>query len=193
MIAHGGLRPRDRVVEVGAGTGKATALLAERGLHVLALEPSTPMAAVARARHAGNASVRIVETELERWTPPARPAERARAVISANAWHWIDPEVRYVQARAALVTGGTLAALWTFPDWSRCAVRDRLRDVYAEAAPSLGADFPMHPASRPTRLAGDWKAEIATSDGFGEPRVTAHDAGVPGAGSGALRRPACSI
>jgi trans-aconitate methyltransferase len=47
LLAHGALAPGDRVIEVGAGTGKATELLAARGLRVLALEPSAEMAAVA--------------------------------------------------------------------------------------------------------------------------------------------------
>ncbi len=38
----------DRVLEVGAGTGKATALFADRGLDVLAIEPSAAMARIAR-------------------------------------------------------------------------------------------------------------------------------------------------
>src|SRR5438552_140762 len=37
-----------RVLDVGAGTGKATVPFAERGLEVVALQPSVGMAAVAR-------------------------------------------------------------------------------------------------------------------------------------------------
>ena len=37
-----------RALEVGAGTGKATVLVAARGVRVLAIEPSAPMAAIAR-------------------------------------------------------------------------------------------------------------------------------------------------
>jgi protein-L-isoaspartate O-methyltransferase len=43
-----GSADRVRIVEVGAGTGNATTLLAQRGLAVLALEPDRAMAAVAR-------------------------------------------------------------------------------------------------------------------------------------------------
>src|ERR1700712_1812259 len=39
VVAHAGLQTGDTVLEVGAGTGKATVLLAQRGLGVLALEP----------------------------------------------------------------------------------------------------------------------------------------------------------
>ena len=36
------------MLEVGAGTGKATVLFAERGIPVVAIEPNAKMAAVAR-------------------------------------------------------------------------------------------------------------------------------------------------
>jgi SAM-dependent methyltransferase len=169
LIQYGALNPGDRVVEVGAGTGKATELLAQRGLHVLAVEPSAEMAAVARTRCAGYPDVEIVETEFERWMPNTR----CPAVVSVQAWHWIAPDLRYAKAHEALLPGGTLAAIWSFPDWERCAARESLRRAYRTAAAGLAAEFPMHPDSEPTRLAGPWVAEVVASGRFGAAEVRA--------------------
>jgi SAM-dependent methyltransferase len=170
VIAHAGLRRGDTVLEVGAGTGKATVLLAARGLDVVALEPSAAMAAMARANCRELVGVRVIESELEGW----EAGERFPALVSVQAWHWIAPEVRYACADAALVPGGTLAAVWTFPDWTACPLRDALCDAYRLRAPRLAPAFPMHPASEPTRLAGDWAAEIGASAMFADPQVTTH-------------------
>jgi SAM-dependent methyltransferase len=170
VLDFGSLAPGDRVLDVGAGTGKLTALLAARGLEVLALEPSAEMARVARASCADDERVRVVESEFESWTPD----EPRSAVLSAQAWHWLDPARRCGLAHAALSPGGALAAIWSFPDWDRCPLRDPLRDAYRRAAPEVAADFPMHPASAPTRLAGDWDAEIAAAVGFTEPATRIH-------------------
>jgi SAM-dependent methyltransferase len=170
VLRHAGLKDGDTVLEVGAGTGKATMLLAARGLRVVALEPSASMAAVARANCRGCEGVRVVESDLEGW----EATERFPALVSAAAWHWIDPGVRSQRASAALRDGGTLAAVWTFPDWTACAMSDALRDAYRRAAPGLAADFPMHPASEPTRLAGDWTAEIEAAGEFTAPQTKSH-------------------
>jgi SAM-dependent methyltransferase len=180
VMTHAGLSPGDCVLEVGAGTGKATVLLAQRGLRVLAIEPSPSMAALARINCRAFAdAVTVVEAEFEQWVA----SEHADALVSAAAWHWIAADVRYQRAAAALRDGGTLAALWTFPDWPACTLRTALADAYARVVPALTADFPMHPASEPTRLAGDWQTEIAASADFAEPRVTMHPWSVPYTGA----------
>lgn len=163
LVEYGGLTPGAQVVEVGAGTGKATELLAARGLTVTAIEPSAEMAALARVKLAGVPAVTIVESSFEAWQPAARYA----AVVSVQAWHWVDQALRYSRARRALKRDAMLASVWSFPDWERCAARDALSRAYRDAGSGLPADFPMHPDSEPTRLAGDWTAEIAASGEFG--------------------------
>lgn len=169
VLEYGRLAPPARIVEVGAGTGRATGLFADRGLAVLALEPSADMAAVARAHCARYPDVEIIETEFERW----QPGEPLTACVSVQAWHWIAPEVRYRKAHDALAPGGTLAAIWMLPDWDRCVLREPLSEAYRATVPDLAADFPMHPDSEPTRLAGDWHAELAASGRFHSAQVRA--------------------
>ncbi len=162
LLEHTQLRAGAHVLEVGAGTGKGTRQLAERGILVTALEPDPAMAAVGRRECATVAGV-----EFELLAFEDRPVgSLAQAVISFQAWHWTEPQKRYERAAAALSAGGHLAAIWTFPDWGRTALRDSVRAVYRQAAPELGSEFPMHPGSQPTRLAGDWAGEISGSPHF---------------------------
>jgi SAM-dependent methyltransferase len=168
LVAQAKLARGDEIVEVGAGTGKATGQLARRGLRVVAIEPSAAMAAVGEARCRGFGDVSFVRTEFESWAPP----RSFRALVCANAWHWIDPAARYRLAFAALAPGATIACLWMLPDWSGCALRDDLRALYRAFVPELEPRFPMHPASDPGKLAGDWVAEITAAGGrFGDPRI----------------------
>ena len=92
-----------RVVELGAGTGKGTAVLAALGAPLTALEPDPRMAAVLRAKFP---AVDVVETTFEQWPPPAGGVD---LIGCAMAWHWMDPATRNRRAFDALTPGGTLA------------------------------------------------------------------------------------
>ncbi len=167
VAAYAHLAPGAAVVEVGAGTGKATVALARLGLRVLALEPSAEMARMLRENCARWPRVHVDQREFELWEPSARFA----AVVCANAWHWLDHGERWRRAHRALAAGGALAALWTLPDWRRCALRDPLSEVYRRLAPRFAPEFPMHPDSSPDRLVGDWSAEAAASGLFDAAQV----------------------
>ncbi len=155
-----------RALEIGAGTGKATALLAARGLDVLAIEPSAEMAQIARRNLAGYDNVTIEQTEFERWRPSGH---EYRLLFSGQAWHWIAPDVRYVAARAALEYGGALAVFWNVPDWSVSDLREELGDVYRRHGRAGDTDDPLNPATRSGEE--DWASEIAGTAGFGAAEV----------------------
>jgi SAM-dependent methyltransferase len=170
VIALAGGAPGVRALEVGAGTGKATVMFAARGLAVHGLEPSPEMAAIARRNCAPFPDVTIEEADFERWT-----VEQGvfALVFSAQAWHWVTPELKYVRARAALADGGRLAAFWNRPRWEDSPLREDLSSVYLEFAPDLGPDpGPADPAlNTPPDRWEDWDAEIEAAAGFGRPEV----------------------
>jgi SAM-dependent methyltransferase len=153
-----------RVLEVGAGTGKATVPLAERGLEVAALEPSAEMAAVARRNCARLRRVTVRVARFETW-----PAEREafQLVVSAQAWHWIDAEVRYSKAHEVLSPGGALAVFWNRPRWEANPLRERVDEVYARCAPDLKAREPGFPGLKEPRVDAERAAEIEASGLFG--------------------------
>ena len=110
LAALAGLGPGARVLEIGAGTGKATVPLAARGYAVVAVELGARMAAVARSNLAGFPAVRVVVAAFEAWPLPAEPFD---AVVAATAFTWVDPAVRVAKAADALRPGGALATLGT--------------------------------------------------------------------------------
>ncbi len=105
-----GLSPRSRVLEIGCGTGQATRPLARLGCTVVAVELSPAMAAVARRNLHDLPNVTIEVSSFEEWAPPASPFD---LVLSATAFHWIDPEIRVGKAADVLRPGGSLAVIYS--------------------------------------------------------------------------------
>lgn len=102
------LDPGGRAVEIGTGTGQATRVLAERGLHVVGIELGENLARIARENLAGFPGVSVVASLFEDWDPGDA---RFDAVVAFNSFHWIDPELRYVKSAALLAPGGALAVV----------------------------------------------------------------------------------
>jgi SAM-dependent methyltransferase len=157
-----------RAVEVGPGTGKATRLLAARGVAVLGIEPSAEMAAIARRSTAGLGDVVIVESDFERWEPGGRTFP---LLYAGQAWHWVDQDTGYAHARAALSVGGRLVAFWNRPVWRDAALREALSTAYRQALPDLRPDGNMHPDSDGSETDdGFWARRIDATAGLTDPQ-----------------------
>src|SRR4051812_20052945 len=97
-----------RILEAGAGTGRATRALAERGATIVAVEPDPAMAELVRARTQG-LDVEVVVSTFEDYAPAPQAFNR---VIAAQAWHWVDPPRAAQVAARALKPDGALCVWW---------------------------------------------------------------------------------
>ncbi len=95
-----------RVVDVGAGTGKLTGLLLERGLSVEAVEPDPRMLHVLSGLHPT-----AVAHQAGAETLPL-PDASMDAVLAADAWHWFPHEQAVREVRRVLRPDGWLGLVW---------------------------------------------------------------------------------
>ena len=119
-----------RVLDLGAGTGKLTTVLAGLGADVTAVEPDEAMLAELRRRLP---SVRALHGPAEA-IPLADGS--VDAVLCAQSLHWFDMSRALPEIARVLVPGGALGALWNSDD-DRVEWVAGLRDV------AQGAGSPM--------------------------------------------------
>lgn len=155
VLAYAGAEPGDRALEVGAGTGRATLLFANRGLSVTAVEPDPAMAAVASRRAAtAGTTFELVRSDFESC---ALPRHAFKVLFSATAWHWVSAGLRNVLAHRALVPGGALAPFWNRPVWEESRLRPSLAAAYGEVEREFAARpaGPMNPFGAPLEIKSD--------------------------------------
>lgn len=127
------LAPKGHVVEIGAGTGKATRLVAPHVSELLAVEPDPAMAAVLARICTPWPHVGIETTAFEALDDAGRVAD---LVYSGQAWHWVDPAVAIPKVVKLLRPGGALAPFWNRPRYDEHPLGE-LDDIYARLAPEL--------------------------------------------------------
>jgi len=166
--------PGPRVLDLGAGTGKLTAMLVALGVEVVAVEPDPAMLAELRR---ALPSIRALPGRAEAIPLPDGSVD---AVLAGNALHWFEMDVAGPEIARVLAPGGTLAGLWNVFD-NRVDWVARLERVGGSAA--IG----------PRDTFSSWRAE--TTDAhlphsrlvaqFGSPEQTEFSHG--------QRRTACSL
>jgi SAM-dependent methyltransferase len=105
ILVSGHIEASSRVLEVGCGTGQLSVRLAEQGVELVAVELGPNLAAFARRNLARFPDAEVETAAFEDWHLPDDPFD---AVVVANAFHWLDPELRFSKSARALRLGGYL-------------------------------------------------------------------------------------
>jgi SAM-dependent methyltransferase len=120
------ITPDRDILELGAGTGKFTELIALSGARVTAVEP---VAAMREALELDCPTVTVLDATAEDLPVPDGSAD---AVVAAQSFHWFDGDRALAEIHRVLRQGGTLGLIWNIrdeaSDWSErlTAIFDRL-------------------------------------------------------------------
>lgn len=147
------LTQASRVLEIGCGTGQATRDIAVRGCTIRCLEPGSELAAIARRNLASLTNVELVVATFE--DADEQPGAYD-ALVSATAFHWVDPSVGFTKAASLLRPCGTLALMTNMhaSGGTQDALAEAIQALHRDVAPEVGSwTFPSVDAIR-TRAGG---------------------------------------
>ncbi|MDN4479997.1 class I SAM-dependent methyltransferase [Demequina muriae] len=99
-----------RVLDLGAGTGKLTALVVEAAPDVVAIDPDPAMLETLAA------ALPQVATAVGTAESIPLPDASVDAVAVGQAWHWFDVDAASTEVARVLRPGGTLGLVWNIRD-----------------------------------------------------------------------------
>ena len=154
-------QPVRTALEIGAGTGKATRLFAQRGVAVTATEPDPAMLAELR-KHVP--AVRTVHAAFEDLTQN----ETYGLVYAAAALHWTSPQGRWSRIAGLLAPDGVFASFGGPVQLADPAVDEAVR---VARAPYLDSDDIPSPDGTPPDQQMQWPGtQLQRSQCFGDVR-----------------------
>jgi len=111
------------VLDVGCGTGILGAQLLAHGCTLFGVEPDERM-----ARAAISKGLEVEVASFEDWEPAGRKFD---AVVSGQAWHWIDPVQGQIRLAEVLKPHGEVFLLWNIGSMNS-SVAQALDAVYRD-------------------------------------------------------------
>jgi SAM-dependent methyltransferase len=117
------------VLDLGAGTGKLTTRLVERGLDVVAVDPLAEMLELLSSALPDTPALLGTAEQIP------LPDNSVDAVLVAQAWHWFDPERAVAEVARVLRPGGRLGLVWNTRDERSGWVKDLGRIIGHEDDP----------------------------------------------------------
>jgi len=97
------------ILELGPGTGQMTGHFIDKDYHIWGLELGENMAKFMTQKFAAYKNIEIKTQSFEEWEATDSAFD---LFISAQAFHWIDPEFGINKAAKILRPGGTIALVW---------------------------------------------------------------------------------
>ena len=104
------LPPEPKIVEVGPATGQATADLLKRGAVVTAVEIGYHLASFLERKLGADSRLKVIRSSFE---DAPLSVSAYDAVVSATAYHWVQPPARLEKPAAILKPHGRLAVIDT--------------------------------------------------------------------------------
>lgn len=128
-----------RILEIGCGTGQATVPIAHRGYRILCIELGENLATVAQKNLAAYPQVEVRNIAFEDWVTEENAFD---LVISATAFHWLDPSIAYKKTAQALTSEGAIALFWNEHVHSDASngFFEEVQELYRRLAPELVKD-----------------------------------------------------
>ncbi|MFN3865354.1 MAG: methyltransferase domain-containing protein [Demequina sp.] len=154
-------RSPERVLDLGAGTGKLTAQVVALASEVHAVDPDPAML------DALSRTLPEVTTAVGSAESIPLPDESVDAVVLGQAWHWVDVDAASVEIARVLRPGGTLGLIWNIRD-NRAPWVARLGDAMRGSAAErlIEGDGPRvgPPFSGLEGQSWDWSRSMTADD-----------------------------
>jgi len=134
LLKHVDFRPADfKVADIGAGTGKLTKMLLERGVSVVAVEPNDAM------REEG---VRFTSDYAVSWIKGSGEATNLQSdeynwVVMASSFHWTNPQRSLTEFHRILKRGGYFTAVWNPRNLEGSELHSSIEDRIYSIVPHL--------------------------------------------------------
>jgi len=157
------LRDGAKLLEIGAGSGKATAQFTTHRFTIICIEPGADLVKKGMKKFQAQ-NISFVNTRFEDYDTPLKHFD---AVISAQAFHWLPKPAAYAKCAQTLKDGAYLALFWNIELIDDTPLDGEMHEIML-AYRAFTASMPQKEYAKRTE---EIASEIAESGYFEPPQV----------------------
>jgi len=102
------IKTKDKILEIGCGTGQITIDFIKRGYEIIAVEKGEYLSRIASNKIEKYGIGKIINSTFEEWIP----SEKFKLMISAQAFHWINKKRGINKILKLLKENGSIGLIW---------------------------------------------------------------------------------
>ena len=125
IVDKANLTNQSKILEIGSGSGKATAMFVDFGIRVVCIEPGMDLIAKAKGKFSG----KHVEFIASRFEEVSITPGDFDAIVSAQAFHWIEQPTGYLKCAELLKSNGCLAIFWNIDIYNDTEFDNELQNL----------------------------------------------------------------
>lgn len=126
------ITPHSRILEIGVGSGIAThEMNTSWSPQIVGIEPGPDLYQCAREKLHQCSNIQLINQGFEEF----ESATSFDLIVSATAFHWIDPDIKYQKAAALLHPNGYLVVFRNYFSRDDAAVFHELQGLYEQHFP----------------------------------------------------------
>jgi SAM-dependent methyltransferase len=152
VISRTNLKLDDRLLEIGAGTGKATVQFAEKGFKVHAIELGEDMAEILKVKCANYPKVSVDVASFEEWI--CHNDRVYDLIFCAQAFHWLDINIKYKKCYELLKDDGYLVLFWYNPCSDKLPATEEIEERVGKIVEKYASNYYLD-RGKPERRAHD--------------------------------------
>lgn len=112
IFSYSGINSDIRILEIGIGTGQATAPFLEQGISVTAVELGEDLSSFVKEKYKIYSNFQVINDDFISCCLPDNSFD---LIYCATAFHWMPEKERYEKVKRLLKPNGVLALFWNHP------------------------------------------------------------------------------
>jgi len=135
IYEYSDLKDNSLLLEIGSGPGTATKQFTLKKHKIHCVEPNLEFILLAK-NMPFNSKFIFHNNNFEDWDPVGKKFD---LIFSAQAFHWINPNIGYRKLHQLLIDDGALALFWNMYPKSRNIFEDKVLNLYLTMIPNISA------------------------------------------------------